>query len=127
MSEYIAVEEPFLAQLANQDWTVIDQGTQLLQHAVPSWRGCSRSWWLPGVFREAIAAIGTLADGTDNGTRSLTGRQLDELESQLFRQPCRTLAGADQAVQELLLKTQVDVNEAPKRLRSACKEGEPGG
>ena len=127
MSEYIAVEEPFLAQLADQDWTVIDQGTRLLQHAVPSWRGCSRSWWLPRVFREAVAVIGTLADGTDNGTRSITERQLDELESQLFRQLHRTLKMAGEAVQELLLKTQVDMNSALKRLRSAGKEGEQGG
>ena len=127
MSEYIEVEQPFLAQPAAKDWTVIDQGTQLLQHAVPSWRGNFRSWWLPGVFREAVAVVSTLADGTDNGTQSLTERQLDELESQMFRKPRRTLSVAGQTVQELLLKTQTDANEAPKRLRSAGKEGEQGG
>ena len=34
------------------------------------------------------------------------------MESQLFRQPQRTLLEANQAVHELLLKAQVDVNEA---------------
>ena len=42
----------------------------------------------------------------------LADRQLDELESQLFRQPQRTLLEANQAVHDLLLKAQVDVNEA---------------
>ncbi|MDE2397474.1 MAG: hypothetical protein KGL43_26715 [Burkholderiales bacterium] len=47
-----------------------------------------------------------------NGSPWLAGRQLDELESQLFPQPQRTLLEANQAVHELLLKAQVDVNEA---------------
>ena len=111
MSEYTEVEQPFLAQLADQGWTVIDQGTLLPQDAAPSLRSSFRSWWLPGVFREAVAAINTLADGPDGGRPWLTARQLDELESQLFRQPQRTLLEANQAVFELLLKAQVDVNE----------------
>lgn len=112
MSEYTEVEQPFLAQLAAQGWTVIDQGTQLPQDAAPSLRSSFRPWWLPGVFREAVAAINTLADGPDKGRPWLTERQLDDLESQLFRQPQRTLLEANQAVHELLLKAQVDVNEA---------------
>ena len=112
MSEYTEVEQPFLAQLAAQGWTVIDQGTQLPQDPVPSLRSSFRPWWLPGVFREAVAAINTVADGPDKGASWLTARQLDELESQLFRQPQRTLLEANQAVHELLLKAQVDVNEA---------------
>ena len=127
MSEYTEVEQPFLAQLAAQGWTVVDQGTQLPQDAAPSLRSSFRSWWLPGVFREAVAVVSTVADGTDNGTRSIAERQLDELASQLFRQLHRTLKMTGEAVQELLLKTQVDVNVAPKRLRSAGKEGEQGG
>ena len=79
------------------------------------------------MFREAVAVVSTVAHGTDNGTRSIAERQLDELASQLFRQLHRTLKMAGEAVQELLLKTQVDVNAAPKRLRSAGKEGEQGG
>lgn len=114
MSEYTEVEQPFLTQLAAQGWTVIDQGTQLPQDAAPSLRSSFRSWWLPGVFREAVAAINTLADGPDKGTPWLTQRQLDELESQVFRQPQRTLLEANQAVHELLLKAQVDVNEASR-------------
>lgn len=83
MSEYTEIDQPFLAQLAAQGWTVIDQGTQLPQDAAPSLRSSFRSWWLPGVFREAVAAINTLSHGPDKGTPWLTERQLDELESQL--------------------------------------------
>jgi hypothetical protein len=79
------------------------------------------------VFREAVAVVSTVADGTDKGTQSIAERQLYELASQLFRQLHRTLKMAGEAVRELLLKTQVDVNVAPKRLRSAGKEEEQGG
>lgn len=112
MSEYTEVEQPFLQQLAAQGWTVIDQGPQLPQDAAPSLRTSFRAWWLPGVFRDAVRALNTLADAGGEGAPWLTDRQLDELESQLFRQPQRTLLEANQAVHELLLKAQVDVNEA---------------
>jgi type I restriction enzyme, R subunit len=107
MSEYTEVEQPFLQQLAAQGWTVIDQGPRLPQNAAPSLRASFRPWWLPGVFRDAVRAVNTLHDGST----WLTDRQLDELESQVFRQPQRTLLEANQAVHDLLLKAQVDVNE----------------
>ena len=106
MSEYTEVERPFLEQLAAQGWAVIDQGPQLPQDAAPL-RSSFRPWWLPGVFRDAVRTINLLPDGTP----WLTEPQLDELESQLFRQPQRTLLEANQAAHELLIKTQVDVNE----------------
>jgi len=112
MSEYTEVERPFLQQLAAQGWTVIDQGPNVPQTAAPSVRESFRSWWLPGVFRQAVSAINRLHDGSE----WLTPRQLDELEQQLLRQPNRTLLEANQAVHELLLKTQVDVNEATGEL-----------
>ena len=107
MSEYTEVEQPFLAQLAAQGWTVIDQGPQLPQAAGPSLRTSFRPWWLPDVFREAVRALNTLPDGSP----WLAERQLDELESALFRQPQRTLLEANQVVHALLIKAQVDVNE----------------
>jgi type I restriction enzyme, R subunit len=108
MSEYTEVEQPLLRQLAAQGWTVIDQGPAVPQAAAPSLRESFRTWWLPGVFRQAVSAINRLHDGTE----WLTPRQLDELEQQLLRQPKRTLLEANQAVHELLMKAQVDVNEA---------------
>ena len=108
MSEYTEVEQPFLQQLAAQGWTVIDQGLALPQAPGPSLRTSFRPWWLAGVFRESVHAINTLPDGSP----WLTARQLDDLEQQLFSQPQRSLLESNQAVHELLLKAQVDVNEA---------------
>jgi type I restriction enzyme R subunit len=107
MSEYTEVERPFLQQLADQGWTVIDQGPELPHDPSRSLRSSFRTWWLADVFREAVRSINRLPDGTS----WLTDRQLEELESQLFRQPQRTLLEANQAAHELLLKAQVDVNE----------------
>lgn len=107
MSEYSEVEQPFLHQLAAQGWTVIDQGNGVPQDAAPSLRRSFREWLLPDVFDEAVRRINTLT----NGRPWLTDRQLDDLRSQLLRQPNRTLLEANEAIQSLLFKAQVDVNE----------------
>lgn len=108
MSEYAFVEKPFLDQLTSLGWTVVDQGAG----AIPSDPGASlrrsfREWLLPDVFREAVRSINT----TDDGRPWLTERQLDELRDQLLRQPGRTLLEANEAIQALLFKAQVDRNE----------------
>ena len=107
MSEYTEVEQPFLHQLAEQGWTVIDQGNGVPQKAAPSLRRSFREWMLPDVFDEAVRRINALPDGQP----WLTDRQLDDLRSQLLRQPNRTLLEANEAIQALLFKAQVDVNE----------------
>ncbi len=110
MSEYSEVERPFLQQLAEQGWTTIDQGAGVPQEARPSLREHFRQWLLPGVFNEAIRAINLTGDGKP----WLTDNQLEDLQQQLLRQPNRTLLEASEAVQALLLKAQVDVNEVTK-------------
>jgi type I restriction enzyme R subunit len=107
MSEYSEVEQTFLQQLANQGWTVIDQGNGIPQAAEPSLRTSFRQWLLPDVFDATVRAI----NRTDEGEPWLTDRQLDDLRGQLLRQPNHTLLEANEAVQTLLFKTQVDVNE----------------
>jgi len=107
MSEYTEVEQPFLQQLAAQGWTVIDQGTGVPQDAALSLRGNFRQWLLPDVFDAAVSAINRTLDGRE----WLTRRQLEDLRNQLLRQPNRTLLEANEAIQALLFKTQVDVNE----------------
>lgn len=107
MSEYSEVEKPFLNQLAEQGWTVIDQGSGIPQQAVPSLRNSFREWLLPEVFDNAVRAI----NRTDDNREWLTDRQLEELRGQLLRQPNRTLLEANEAVQALLFKAQVDSNE----------------
>ena len=107
MSEYTEVERPFLDQLATLGWTVIDQGGGVPQEAAASLRANFRQWLLPEVFDEAVRTI----NRTDDGREWLTNRQLEDLRSQLLRQSNRSLLEANEAVQALLFKAQVDTNE----------------
>ncbi len=107
MSEYTEVEHPFLEQLAGLGWTVIDQGAGIPQEAAPSLRANFRQWLLPEVFDAAVRAINL----DDKGRTWLTNRQLEDLRGQLLRQPNRTLLEANEAIQALLFKAQVDANE----------------
>jgi type I restriction enzyme R subunit len=108
VSEYLHVEKPFLDQLAALGWSVIDQGQGVVPNdPAHSLRNSFREWILPQVFRDAVRSINT---GTD-GQPWLTDRQLDDLHAQLLRQPNRTLLEANEAIQALLFKAQVDRNE----------------
>ncbi len=107
MSEYTEVEQPFLQQLQAQGWTVIDQGKVVPQDPMPSLRSSFRQWLLPEAFDAAVRSI----NRTDDGREWLTDKQLDDLRGQLLRQPNRTLLEANEAVQALLFKAQVDSNE----------------
>ncbi len=107
MSEYSEVEQPFLAQLAEQGWITIDQGSGVPQDPTPSLRASFRQWLLPEVFNESVRGINRTGDGNP----WLTDSQLEDLQQQLLRQPNRTLLEASEAVQALLFKAQVDVNE----------------
>jgi len=107
MSEYSEVEQPFLQQLASLGWDVIDQGQQIPSDPAQSLRSHFRQWLLPEVFAQAVAALNADA----NGQTWLTGKQLQDLQDQILRQPNRTLLEANEAVHKLLFKAQVDVNE----------------
>ncbi len=108
MSEYFHVEKPFLDQLATLGWTVIDQGHGLIpSYPSTSLRGSFREWLLPETFRTSVRLLNL----TTEGQPWLTDRQLDDLRDQIGRQPSRTLLEANEAVQALFLKAQVDVNE----------------
>ena len=108
MSEYLHVEKPFLDQLAALEWQVRDQGHGVIpSDPAKSLRVSFREWILPEVFRNAVRSINL----TPDGKRWLTDRQLDDLRDQILRQPNRTLLEANEAVQGLFLKAQVDRNE----------------
>lgn len=107
MSEYTEVERPFLQQLAEQGWTVIEQGAGVPQEASLSLRDNFRQCLLPEVFDRAVRAI----NRSDDGREWLTDHQLEDLRSQLLRHPNRTLLEANEAVQAMLFKAQTDVNE----------------
>jgi len=102
MSEYFHVEKPFLDQLGTLGWTVIDQGHGVIpSDPAASLRKNFREWLLPEVFRQSVRALNPW----------LTDRQLDDLRDQILRQPNRTLLEANEEIQKLLFKAQVDVNE----------------
>ncbi len=108
MPEYLHVEQPFLDQLATLGWTIIDQGQGFIpSDPAISLRTSFREWLLSDVFRNAVRVLNCQADGRE----WLTARQLDDLRDQLLRHPSRTLLEANEAVQKLLFKAQVDVNE----------------
>lgn len=107
MSEYSEVEQPFLRQLEEQGWTVIDQGAGVPQDPALSLRSNFRQWLLPEVFAESVRHINL----SDDGRPWLSDAQLDDLQQQLLRQPNRTLLEANEAVQALLFKAQVDAND----------------
>jgi type I restriction enzyme, R subunit len=107
MSEYTEVERPFLHQLQDLGWEIIDQGPSIPADPAHSLRQGFRQWILPQVFAHSISAINRTADGEP----WLTVRQIQDLQDQILRQPNRTLLEANEAVQKLLLKAQVDVNE----------------
>lgn len=107
MSEYTEVEQPFLQQLHSLGWEIIDQGQEIPSDPAKSLRQSFRQWILPEVFDKAVARLNT----APGGKKWLTTRQLTDLQDQILRQPQKTLLEANEAIQKLLFKAQVDVNE----------------
>ncbi len=107
MSEYTEVEQPFLQQLEGLEWSCIDQGQEIPQDPTKSLRQNYRQWILPEIFNTAVSSI----NKTNTGNEWLTKKQLQDLHDQISRQPNRTLLEANEAIQKLLFKAQVDVNE----------------
>lgn len=107
MSEYTEVEQPFLQQLETLGWSIVDQGPDIPQDPGRSLRQTFRQWILPDVFAKAVSAI----NKTAGGKTWLTVKQLNDLRDQILRQPSRTLLEANEAIQKLIFKAQVDVNE----------------
>jgi len=107
VSEYSEVEQPFLQQLAGLGWHSIDQGADIPHDPTKSLRQNFRQWLLPEVFFAAVSRINTTA----TGEQWLNKKQLQDLHDQILRQPNRTLLEANEAIQKLLFKAQVDIND----------------
>jgi len=107
MSEYTEVERPFLRQLELLGWDVIDQGSDIPSDPTKSLRQNFRQWILPEVFAASVSRINTTAAGDE----WLNKKQLHDLHDQILRQPNRTLLEANEAIQKLLFKAQVDIND----------------
>lgn len=107
MSEYTEVEQPFLRQLSSLGWNCIDQGSGIPADSIKSLRLNFRQLVLPEVFYDALRKLNTMPDGTS----WLTSKQCEDLYEQILRQPQKTLLEANEAIQKLLFKAQVNVNE----------------
>ena len=108
MSEYDFVEKPFLDQLAALGWEIIDQGSGIPGDPRESCRESFRDVILKQQFFDSVRAI----NATDKGQEWLTDHQLEELLGQITGQPGNSLVAANEAIQNLLYRTQVDKNEA---------------
>ena len=69
MSEYSEVELPFLQQLAELGWTIIDQGGGVPQDPRPSLRTSFRDCLLPEVFDAAVRSLNRCDHGGEGGNR----------------------------------------------------------
>ncbi|MAX35784.1 MAG: deoxyribonuclease HsdR [Gimesia sp.] len=107
MSEYTYVEKPFLDQLTDLDWDVIDQGVGIPTDPTTSLRASFREVLLKDIFFKSVRAINL----TENGKEWLTDKQLEELYAELAHQSGTSLREINEKVQALLHRSQVDVNE----------------
>lgn len=107
MSEYKFVEKPFLDQLRQLDWDVIDQGQTYPTDPAKSLRSNFREICLRRRFCDSVRAINVM----DDGSTWLTDKQLEELFDEISGHTAGSLIEINEAVQKLLYRTQVDENE----------------
>jgi len=102
MSEYTIVEKPFLTQLQQLGWEVIDQRTNLKS----SLRNSFREIVLQDELFQALDNINL----TDDGKSWLNEKQKSDIYKKLVTQK-GSLIEANQVIQELLYKITIDKNE----------------
>jgi len=117
MSEYTEVEQPFLHQVQELGWQMIDQGPDIPADPAKSLRQSFRQWILPEVFARSVSAINTTPDGQP----WLTQRQIQDLQDQILRQPNRKLLEVNEAVEDAPFEAPLDADEPEcKQATSAC-------
>ncbi|HGG0417177.1 TPA: type I restriction endonuclease subunit R [Clostridium sporogenes] len=111
MSEYLSVEKPFLDQLQNLGWTIINHGENCIpQDPKVSLRENFRELVIKKEFKKWVKKI----NETDDGIEWLTDKQLDELYNMLTKKVnYPSLLETNKAIMELLIETKprVDRNE----------------
>jgi type I restriction enzyme R subunit len=107
MSEYKNVEKPFLEQLSNLGWTIIDQGPAFPTDPSKSLRTDFKEIIIRSIFYKNIRSI----NRTENNHVWLTDKQLDELYDQIMYHPSKGLLEINESVQARLYRTQVDYND----------------
>ena len=85
MSEHAFVEKPFLDQLQQLGWNVVDQGPGVPTDPAKSFRTSFREVALRDIFKQSVRAINLTASGQP----WLTDKQLDDLFDEIFAQPSR--------------------------------------
>ena len=79
MPEYSHIEKPFLTQLCNLGWNVIEQGAGIPTDTTRSKRTSFREVMLKDEFMHAVQAINTTDDGKIWLTRHPLEEQYDDL------------------------------------------------
>lgn len=100
MSEYTYVEKPFLDQLRELKWDVIDQGQGIPQKPALSLRESFRETILKETFKQSVRAI----NKDDNGREWLTDAQLEELYDAARNLSAKSLIEANKQALELLFE-----------------------
>ncbi len=108
MSEYAQVEQPFLRQLCDLGWQVIEHPPGVPTDPTISLREDFRELVIKSVFKEAVSKINT----TEDGQTWLIDTQLEELYTELTDHPYKNLLEANREVLHLLIEnTRVEYNE----------------
>lgn len=109
MAEYQLVEKPFLTQLYDLGWHVIDQGPGIPSNPGGSLRSSFREVVLKATFKDAVRSI----NRTEDGREWLTDSQLEDIYNELLDHDRKSLLEANKDVFDLLVntKTRVDRNE----------------
>ncbi|SHK30596.1 type I restriction endonuclease subunit R [Paramaledivibacter caminithermalis] len=120
MSEYLLVEKPFLDQLKDLGWTIINHGENYIpQDPKVSLRDNFREIVIKKEFKKWVKKI----NKTDTGIEWLTDKQLDELYNMITKVSCKGLLETNKAITELLIETKprVDRNEVTGKENPAVK------
>lgn len=108
MSEYSHIEKPFLSQLHQLGWTIVEQGAGIPTDPTKSKRTTFREVTLRDVFIQSVRDINT----TDTGEKWLTHHQLQELHDDIIKLTRNNLLEANKEILNLLLNnTKTDKNE----------------
>ena len=115
MSEYSHIEKPFLSQLKDLGWTIIDQGAGIPTDPTRSKRNTFREVTLKELFIQSVKDINT----TETGEKWLTSHQLEELYEDVIKLTRKSLLEANKDILKLLLdnaktdKNEITGEEAP--------------
>ena len=108
MSEYSHIEKPFLTQLKDLGWTILDQGGGIPTDPNKSKRTNFREVTLRELFMQSVQDINT----TETGEKWLSRHQLEELHDDVIKLTRKNLLEANKDILNLLLNNaKADKNE----------------